>query len=151
MADEEEASDARDRALIARLTTDARTPVAVLAREVHLSESAVRRRIARLETRGAILGYTLVRPAPVRLDAPVRAVLEVRLDGARCRELAEAIGDCPHVVELLSLAGEVDTLAMLEAPDVAAIGRVADRVAALDFVRRVTTRMVLDVPLRRLA
>ena len=36
-----------------------------------------------------------------------------------------------------------------EAPDVAAIGRVADRVAALGFVRRVTTRMVLDVPLRR--
>ena len=149
MADEDEGPDARDRRLLARLTADARTPVAALAREVHLSESAVRRRIARLEARGSILGYTLVRPARVPADAPVRAVLEVHLDGARCRELAEALDDCPHVAELLSLAGEVDTLAMLEAPDVAAIGRVADRVAALGFVRRVTTRMVLDVPLHR--
>ena len=51
--------------------------------------------------------------------------------------------------EVLSLAGEIDTLVLIDAPDIAAVGAIADRIAALGFVRRVTTRMVLDTPLRR--
>ena len=145
-ASEPVALDERDRTLLALLTADARASVASLGRAVHLSESAVRRRIARLEDSGIVAGYTVVRPPS---GAGVRAVLEVRLEGARCRDLAEAIADSVHVREVLSLAGEIDTLVLLDAPDIAAIGGVADRIAALAFVQRVTTRPVLDTVLRR--
>ena len=148
MSDRTEALDARDERLLALLREDARAPVSALAATAHLSVSAVRRRLQRLEDVGAIAGYTL--KASPRTDASVvRAVLEVRLDGARCAELAAALGPHPEVRTVLSVAGDVDTLVMLEAATPDAIGALADRVARLGFVERVSTRMVLATLLER--
>ena len=141
------ALDARDERLLALLRDDARSPVSALAEAVHLSVTAVRRRLQRLEDVGAIAGYTL-KPSP-RAGGPVRAVLEVRLDGARCPELVAALEPCPEVRIVMSVAGDVDTLVMLEASSPDAIGTLADRVARLGFVERVSTRMVLATLLER--
>ena len=139
--------DARDERLLALLRDDARAPVSALAEAAHLSATAVRRRLQRLEDLGAIAGYTL--KASPRVGSPVRAVLEVRLAGARCPELVAALEPCPEVRSVLSVAGDVDTLVMLEAASPDAIGALADRVARLGFVERVSTRMVLATLLER--
>ena len=139
--------DARDERLLALLRDDARAPVSALAEAAHLSTTAVRRRLQRLEDVGAIAGYTL-KPSP-RAGGSVRAVLEVRLDGARCTELAAALEAHPEVRAVLSVAGDVDTLVMLEAATPDAVGALADRVAKLGFVERISTRMVLATLLER--
>ena len=51
--------DDTDRAIIAHLGQDARMSVAVLARRLKLARSTVQARLERLETSGAIAGYTL--------------------------------------------------------------------------------------------
>ena len=48
-----------DRAILSHLGQDARMSVAVLARRLKLARSTVQARLERLETSGAIAGYTL--------------------------------------------------------------------------------------------
>ena len=51
--------DQTDRQLLALLRTDAREPVASLARKLELARSTVQERIARLERTGVVAGYTI--------------------------------------------------------------------------------------------
>ena len=51
--------DSTDRQLLALLRSDAREPVAALARKLDLARSTVQERIARLERTGVIAGYTI--------------------------------------------------------------------------------------------
>ncbi|HBB83887.1 MAG TPA: AsnC family transcriptional regulator, partial [Sulfitobacter sp.] len=51
--------DDTDRALIAALQSNARLPVADLARSLGLARTTVQARLERLERSGAIVGYTL--------------------------------------------------------------------------------------------
>ena len=74
--------DATDRALIALLKENARTPVADLARKVGLSRTTVQSRLERLERSGVIARYTVVLAdeleagairAHILVSAPTRA------------------------------------------------------------------------------
>ena len=49
--------DERDRKIISMLLRDARTPKTKIAKMLGLSETAVRKRITKLEKEGVILGY----------------------------------------------------------------------------------------------
>ncbi len=72
--------DATDRALLALLRENARAPVAELARALGLARTTVQARLERLESSGAIQGYTVrtgdaMRPA---LRATVLVAIEPR-------------------------------------------------------------------------
>jgi predicted ArsR family transcriptional regulator len=51
--------DDLDRNIVALLSQDARTSIAVLARRLKVARSTLQARLERLETSGAIAGYTL--------------------------------------------------------------------------------------------
>ena len=62
--------DELDRGILAHLAQDARMSVAVLARRLKVARSTVQARLERLETSGAIAGYTLRLGDSVHPDAP---------------------------------------------------------------------------------
>ena len=71
--------DRIDRRLLVRLQQDGRTPVAQLAREVHLTVTPTLERVRRLEASGYIEGY-FARLNPARLGLGLLAYVEVSLD-----------------------------------------------------------------------
>ena len=51
--------DKRDLTLLRMLDSDARVPIATIARQLRLTENAIRYRMERLKTRGHLKGYSL--------------------------------------------------------------------------------------------
>ena len=108
MTDRQASLDDTDRALIAALRADSRTPVATLARRVGLSRGAVQNRINRLVEHGAILGFT-VRLPPQGEPHRVRAIMSVAVEGQRSREVILALRGFPEVAAVHTTNGSART------------------------------------------
>ena len=119
-----------DRALIAALRADARTPVASLAKQVSLSRGAVQNRLDRLVRDGAILGFTLRLP-PESEPQRVRAIMTLAIEGERASAVSQALRGVPEVEAVHTTNGRWDLVAELSAENLAAFSR------ALDHIRRI--------------
>ena len=131
--------DARDRRIIEVLRCDAWITYATLGRLVHLSASAVQRRVERLIEEGVILGAE----AKVALAAPLRILLLAELAddaAATIERFATAIAGAPAVVEAHYVTGEADVALTLELADMAAYDAfVARHINGSRLVRRFKT------------
>ena len=123
------------------LTADGRRPVAELAREVSLSRTAVRARLARLRRDGVIAGFTVVRGDEA---GGTRAILLVEIAMRPCARVLAALACLPGVTREYSLAGPDDALAHVTVGSPAALSRLVDDATALRGVRRVQSRVVLS-------
>lgn len=133
--------DAIDKALIARLQDDARTPVVALAKAVGLSRSAVQERLARLEGSGVIRQYTL---RLGRREGRIEAWLSIRhAEGFSCDDLLPLLQSLPAVQLCHSLTGEVDVLALVEADSPDELAALRERILLHRTVDSVSTAMVL--------
>ncbi len=100
--------DETDRKLLTLLSENARAPVATLARQLTLARTTVQARIDRLETSGAIAGYTLrlgdiARP---RIRATALLSIELRAGPAVLQKLktlraVETVHTCSGRVDLI--------------------------------------------------
>lgn len=114
--------DDRDRRLLALLQDDAWLSYAELARRVHLSASAVQRRVERLRRDGVLLGAHASIALPgdqnrVRVYALVELIDDRSATVARFRR---QVAREDAVIEAHYVTGEVDVLLALDLPDVAA-------------------------------
>jgi DNA-binding Lrp family transcriptional regulator len=129
------------------LERNARISNAALAAAVHLSQSACRVRVKRLETAGIIRGYAAVLDAD-RLGLPVRVFAAVTLDSqskahasrfeARIDALAEAV-EC-HVV-----SGATDYLVKFVCRDIARYNAITEMLLADETlgVKQIVSRFLL--------
>lgn len=141
--------DRIDEHLLALLEKDARKPVVALAKAVGLSRTAVQGRLARLEDEGAIRGYTIRRGRP-RPDAPVRAILLVRIATRPCATVVRQFQDWPEVTACWSVAGPtLDAVLVVETRDPEALGALRNRLAELPGVDEITTATVLTTVVER--
>ncbi|WP_234041503.1 Lrp/AsnC family transcriptional regulator [Erythrobacter aureus] len=134
--------DRRDRALIAALRRNARASLVALAREIDLSRSATHDRISRLEELKILRGYT------VRVDEEliddIRAFITVTLDDdSDQKAVAVQVSQFSGVQRAFCLAGEIDLLVDCRCDTAQDLGRLRDRIGALEGVRSCGTRLVL--------
>jgi Lrp/AsnC family leucine-responsive transcriptional regulator len=129
-----------DRRLLQLLQEDASRPLKVLAAEVELSRSAVRERIARMETSGVIRRYTVEVAAPA---GALTAIVMVRLLRTPSPKIVQLICAMPEVVRCYSLSGGIDLLVELRAAGVDAINQARDRISSEPGVTDVETSFVL--------
>lgn len=141
--DRQSSLDDIDRALIAALRADSRTPVATLAKRVDLSRGAVQNRIDRLIAGGVILGFT-VRLPPLTEPHRVRAIMSIAVEGQRSREVTAAMGGLPEVVAVHATNGRWDLVAELEAESLAAFSRALDRVREIKGIATTETSLLLE-------
>ncbi|OYO03746.1 Lrp/AsnC family transcriptional regulator [Enemella evansiae] len=102
--------DEIDAALVRALTADARISNAALAAAVGIAESTCSARVRALVQRGIIEGFTTVLD-PVRLGAPVRAMVAVRLAGhdmAQVDAFGIEVAELPGVIEVWNVSGAED-------------------------------------------
>ncbi|HVC03785.1 MAG TPA: Lrp/AsnC family transcriptional regulator [Candidatus Acidoferrales bacterium] len=94
-----------DRKIIGELVADGRTPLAALARRVHLSPPAVSERVARLEEAGVITGYRAVID-PRALGYQLTAIVRVRPAPGQLHRIPELALQIPEVGECHRITGE---------------------------------------------
>jgi DNA-binding Lrp family transcriptional regulator len=139
--------DATDRALLDLLTVDGRLPIAGLATRLGLARSTVQQRLAGLEARGVIAGYT-VRRGPAAPHG-VRARISIVVDGRRADEVVSALSAIDDVRCLLAVSGPTDLSADIESASPAELDATIDRIGGTPGVLRTETAVVLATKVDR--
>lgn len=93
--EKEKKLDKKDFALLRMLDAEARTPIANIAKQLRLTENAVRYRINRLKTRGFLKGYSL-KLSPSHFGKNVQVVFSINV---RPDSLASSLRKLVHYHE----------------------------------------------------
>lgn len=113
--------DAFDRRILALLQKDSRMPQRDIGEAVHLSASAVNRRIAAMEAAGVITGNIAVVDA-AKVGRPISIIVEVAVQNERL-DLLDAVKRrfvaCPAVQQVYYVTGEGDFVLVLAVADMA--------------------------------
>lgn len=132
-----------DRELLSLLRADARATVASLAKTLRLARGTVQNRIARLETDGTIVGYT-VRLRP-QVDAyRIRALMTISVEGNRVDAVLHALRGDPAVQTLHTTNGRWDIVAEIRADTLEAFDRVLGRIRLIDGIAQSETSLLLS-------
>jgi Lrp/AsnC family transcriptional regulator, leucine-responsive regulatory protein len=137
--------DETDAIILDLLQENARISQADVARVVGLAPSAVLERLRKLETRGAIKGYTaLVDPHAV--DQRMLAFIAVRTSQAPGDErVAQSLAQSPEVLEVHHVAGDDCYLVKVRARDAEHIGQLLrHRFGRIPGVVSTRTTIVLE-------
>ncbi len=132
-----------DRALLELLQTNAREPTASLARKLGLSRTTVQNRMARLEARGIIAGYT------VRLTGDYRrrlisAHVMISVDPKHAERVGGALSRMPEVRSLYAASGLYDLIAVIRCDTTEAIDELLDNVGRLPGIEKTVTSILLS-------
>ncbi len=113
--------DAFDRRILALLQKDSRMPQRDIGEAVHLSASAVNRRIAAMEAAGVITGNVAVVDA-AKVGRPISIIVEVAVQNERL-DLLDAVKRrfvaCPAVQQVYYVTGESDFVLVIQVADMA--------------------------------
>ncbi len=135
--------DNTDRQLLALLRDNARTSVAAMAKALGVARGTVQNRLARLETDGVIVGYT-VRLKREAEDQRIRALMTVAVEGNRTDDVLKALRGDPAVCALHTTNGRWDIVAELRTDSLEAVDRVLGRIRQIDGISTTETSLLLS-------
>jgi Lrp/AsnC family transcriptional regulator, leucine-responsive regulatory protein len=136
--------DGVDLRILEILQANARETQADIARDVGLAPSAVLERVRKLEARGVVRGYA-ADVDPQALGLGMLAFVAVRSDEVGADDhVAQALADCPEVLELHHVAGDDCYLIKVRARDAEHLGQLLRmRFGRIPGVRSTRTTIVL--------
>ncbi|MEA2331908.1 MAG: hypothetical protein QOH58_2046 [Thermoleophilaceae bacterium] len=140
-----------DRGIIVELNADGRTPFAAIARELDISESQVRNRVARMTSSGAVRIVALTNPGTLGFDTLAWLGLRVAA-GSSAARLADRLRDLPSVTYLAVCAGRFDLMAEVLCLDLRHLAQLVDEeVRTLPGLGSVEVMTGLDLRYRRIS
>ncbi|RKT52126.1 Lrp/AsnC family transcriptional regulator [Saccharothrix australiensis] len=136
--------DRVDWALLEALQEDARLSYNELARRVHVSPPTVAQRVRRLENTGVITGYRAT-VDPTAVGRSVIALVRMKCYGPRCITVhPELLDDCPEVVEVVRLTGDICSVVKVVTTSVRELERLLVRLGGYG---ETSSAMVLSTPI----
>jgi Lrp/AsnC family leucine-responsive transcriptional regulator len=141
--------DDADRKILALLVEDGRRTYDDIAGRVALSAPAVKRRVDRLRTSGALQGFTAV-VDHAALGDQTEALIELfYAPGTLLDQVADSLRAHPEVVEAWSVTGEADAIARVRTHDNANLERLIMELQRDGLVQRTRSVVVLSQLLNR--
>jgi Lrp/AsnC family leucine-responsive transcriptional regulator len=139
--------DSFDRKILTLLQEDSRSPQRDISEAVHLSASAVNRRIAAMEAAGVITRNVAIVDA-AKVGRPITIIVEVSVESERL-DLLDAVKRrlvaCPQVQQVYYVTGEVDFVVILNVADMAEYERLTrDLFFAEGNVKRFLTLVAME-------
>ena len=132
-----------DRQLIALLRNDARASVASLAKKLGVARGTVQNRMARLESSGTLVGYT-IRLKPDVEEQRIRALMTVAVEGNQLDAVMRKLRGEPAVSALYSTNGRWDIVAELRAESLEGFDRVLARIRLIEGISQTETSLLLS-------
>lgn len=135
--------DDTDRAILALLRADARTPVATLAQQLHVSRGTVQNRLRKMEHSGVIVGYTVC----LRPDAQpqrIRAWMSIAVEGNAAPQVIRTLRGEPMVGTLHTTNGRWDIVAELRADSLEAFDSALGRIRLTPGIANTETSLLLS-------
>jgi DNA-binding Lrp family transcriptional regulator len=136
--------DEVDRRILAELTRDGRMSMRALAERAHVSRANAYARVDRLVADGVITGFA-AQIDPERAGLGTSAYVLLSIQQNTWREVAAALGELPHIEHFALVGGDFDVLALVRAPDNAALRHIVlERIQEIDGVRGTRTWLIFD-------
>ncbi len=134
--------DDLDHRLLALLRSGARASVASLAKRLGVARGTVQNRMARLESDGTIVGYT-VRLKPDVQEHRIRALMTIAVEGNQVDAVVKALRGEPDVGSLHSTNGRWDLVAELHTDTLTSFDRLLARISRMPGVSSSETSLLL--------
>lgn len=134
--------DSLDLQIISALRTNARISLSDLANDLKVSRATLRSRIAKLEDKQEILGYTVVLRDDWR-DLPIRAITLVAISGRNTDPVAKTLSALTEVRAIHSTNGKWDLILEIATRDLAAFDDVLSRIRLIDGIANTETNLLL--------
>ena len=141
--------DEKDRELIAQLETNARLPVATLARRLGLARSTVQARIERLEEKGIIAGYALRLGDAARGDR-IRATVLIAIEPRSTPAVLARLKTMPQVETAPTASGRFDMILQIAAASTTVLDQSLDAIGEIDGVKSSESLIHLSTRINRL-
>jgi len=136
--------DEKDAKIIEILLKDARTPLTKIAKELGITEAAVRKRVKNLEMRGIIKGYTLLLDHE-KLGYGVVSLTGVDTEPDKFLEIAKKLRDFDFARSVYITSGDHMIMAEIWAKDGDELARIiSEKIGKIEGVRRVCPAIVLE-------
>ena len=138
----------KDLELLALLKSNAREPVAALARKLGISRTTVQDRLNRLEQSGVIAGYA-VRLSEEVDKGGIRAYVTVAAEPRRAVDVTRALMKIPQIEALHTVSGKFDIIALVKTAHAEDMDRMLDHMGAIPGVTRTESAIILSTKLDR--
>lgn len=133
--------DSLDRKIIAALQANARQSTASIASALGVARTTVHERIARMEERGVIKGYSVVLGQPDETPL-VQVIVQLAVQQPETAQIIRRMEAYPEVKQCLSVNGEFDLMIIAEAPRIEDLDILTDEFGAIPGVNRTKTHVV---------
>jgi Lrp/AsnC family transcriptional regulator of lysine biosynthesis len=134
--------DENDIKILEILKKNARTPYTTIAKDLKVSEAAVRKRLEKLARMGVIRRYTI----EYALENEVRAVVMVKTaPPTPSPEISKKIIKVQGVEVAYETTGDYDIMVVLRGPNIAAVNKSIDEIRSIQGVAGTTSSIVLRV------
>jgi DNA-binding Lrp family transcriptional regulator len=135
--------DSVDLKLLRILSSDARTPLRMMAREVGLSTSGVRRRIKQLQKNNLIKYSILIDPK--QYGYGVLAFVTVEADPRGIKELIRILQRKHEICELHRTSGDDQLVVKIRSRDIEGLNKfIEDNINSLDSVRHISIAIAME-------
>ncbi|GMM83069.1 Lrp/AsnC family transcriptional regulator [Pseudoalteromonas sp. MTN2-4] len=135
--------DAIDKELVSILKSDARAPVAKLAKILGVSRGTVQNRLERLVSSGAILGFTIRAHEQIETDA-IKAVMMIEVVGKSTTQVIQKLRGIPQLLKMHTTNGAWDLIAEIQTSNLQEFDLVLREVRAIDGVLNSETSILLS-------
>jgi DNA-binding Lrp family transcriptional regulator len=133
--------DSLDRAIVARLKRDARTPFLKIAKDTGVSEGTIRNRVGDLLKTGTIAKFTVETGG----NNYVSALVGIKADAKRrSPDTAGAIAKINGIASIFEVSGDFDMFAIIEAENLPQLNAIVDKARTMQGVRETQTFMVMN-------
>ncbi|MBB1487576.1 Lrp/AsnC family transcriptional regulator [Oceanospirillum sediminis] len=134
-----------DRQLIGLLRSDARMPVAALAKAIGTSRATVQNRLNRMEKQGVITGYTVLLSSETDESLSlVRALMSLSIEGNCSIKIREQLMKEPGVRAFHSTNGKWDLVVELQTSSLEAFDKVLGRIRRIEGISGSETSILLS-------
>jgi DNA-binding Lrp family transcriptional regulator len=134
--------DDLDGRIISALRHDARLPLSDLAAQLDTSRTTLRARIARLQERGDIVGFTVLTRADVMRD-PVRGLMMIGIEGRGTERITRQLGSFPEIRAVHSTNGRWDIIVEIGTDTLEVFDAALTRIRRLDGIVASETNLLL--------
>jgi len=132
--------DEIDSRIIEMLKSDARRPFVDMAKELGISEAAVRRRVRRLVDSHVIRKFTVELG---RLGGANAITLVAVKPGAQIREIVERVRELDGVDRIYEITGQYDMAIFVGGDSITEVNSTIDRIRSMDGVTGTNTIIIL--------
>lgn len=134
-----------DKQLISLLRQDARLPISAIAKKIQVSRATVQNRIARLEKKNIITGYTALISSGVNEDISlVRALMNIEIKGNFTKNVKIALLAESSVCAIHSTNGRWDLIVELQTSSLEEFDQVLGRIRAINDISASETSILLS-------